>query len=210
MKRASFLVDGFNLYHSLKAAQRVLDGTSTKWLDIRSLCRSYLYLFGKDARLTHVFYFTALASHLGDPRKVARHQKYIECIKSTGVHICLSRFKKKSIHCDKCNSWLLRHEEKETDVAMAVKVLELFHTNQSDIVVLVTGDTDLAPAARTVDRLFPNATIAFAFPYGRMNAELRNLAPASFKIHKRHYAKHQLSDPVVIPNKSPIHKPATW
>jgi hypothetical protein len=37
MNRTIFLVDGFNLYHSLRAASDDLGGVSTKWLDLPRL-----------------------------------------------------------------------------------------------------------------------------------------------------------------------------
>ena len=35
MSRVTFLVDGLNVYHSLREAAAALGGRSTKWLDLR-------------------------------------------------------------------------------------------------------------------------------------------------------------------------------
>jgi hypothetical protein len=110
----------------------------------------------------------------------------------------------------KCGVVFTRAEEKETDVAIAVKMFELLHLNAADAVVLVSGDTDLIPATRTAGALFPAARIAVCFPFKRHNAELRRAVKHSFKIGKDQYAKHQLPDPVVLPNGHVIRKPATW
>src|ERR1044072_3066616 len=90
-----------------------------------------------------------------------------------------------------------RHEEKETDVALGSRLLELFFTDRCDRAVIVTGDTDIAPAVRVAKRLFPKKTVAFAFPYDRKNEELAQLVTTSFHISKEAYAKHQFSDPYV-------------
>lgn len=45
--RVAFLVDGFNLYHSVKAAERLMPDSQLKWLDIPALCESYLYQIEK-------------------------------------------------------------------------------------------------------------------------------------------------------------------
>jgi len=103
-----------------------------------------------------------------------------------------------------------RAEEKETDVAIAVKMLELLHLGEADAVVLVSGDTDLIPAIRTAATLFPAARIAVCFPFKRHNAELRRAVKHSFKIGKDQYAKHQLADPILLPNGHAIRKPAAW
>ena len=95
--RVSFLIDGFNVYHSLKEASKHLGlgGYGTRWLDLHSLCRSYLHLFGPKATLGGVYYFTAFAHHVKRPNVVKRHKDYISCLKHTGVQVELSRFKEK-------------------------------------------------------------------------------------------------------------------
>jgi uncharacterized LabA/DUF88 family protein len=214
VERVTFLIDGFNLYHSVEGASQALglNGAGTKWLDIAALCRSYLHLFGRSAALHEVHYFSALARHLEatKPDVTARHALYLDCLKDTGVVVELSRFKKRRFRCDKCGANLKRHEEKETDVALATKLLELFVTDAADRIVLVTGDTDVAPAVRTAQRLFPAKTICFAFPFDRKNEELAQLVSMSFHMSKDAYAKHQFADPHVTRRGEAISKPARW
>jgi uncharacterized LabA/DUF88 family protein len=219
MNRTAFIIDGFNLYHSVKNASADLGGTSTRWLDINALCNSYLHLVGNGAQTQGVYYFSALAHHLSsvNPGVVQRHQSFIRCLKSTGINVNLARFKEKEIAFrtssalgDVCKGVLKRHEEKETDVAIATKLFELLISDQCDTAILVTGDTDLAPACRTASRLFPNKTIGFAFPYKRKNKELAKLTSLSFNIDKRHYAAHQFPDPFRLADSTKINKPASW
>ena len=60
---------------------------STRWLNLASLMRSYLPLFGREATMGRVHYFSAFANHLvgENPDVVRRHQLYIRALKSTGV-----------------------------------------------------------------------------------------------------------------------------
>ena len=111
-----------------------------------------------------------------------RHKAFLRCLEDTGVIVELRRFKKKTIKWPhpQCGRTFVKHEEKETDVAIALKLIEIFLTNKCDVAVLVTGDTDLAPAVRTAHRLFPSKKILFAFPPYRKNRELAQLAPGSF------------------------------
>ena len=95
-------------------------------------------------------------------------------------------------------------------MAIAAKLFELLAINQCDTVMLVTGDTDLAPACRTAQRLFPGKTIGFAFPYRRKNKELAKLTPATFNMDSRHYVTHQFPDPVVLPSGERVSKPSSW
>lgn len=218
MNRTAFLIDGFNLYWSAVDASADLGGQSTKWLDIHALCSSYLYAISKDASLQDVFYFSALAKHLeaSDPGKVKRHRDFIECLEDSGVKVHLADFKRKPDNrCYRCGHTWPQHEEKETDVALAAKLLELVATDACDTVVLMTGDTDLAPAVRTAQSLcardsFSNKDIRFALPYKRHNNILRQIAPKSLRMGKERYAKYQFPDPYVLASGKKIPKPSSW
>jgi uncharacterized LabA/DUF88 family protein len=214
MNRTAFLIDGFNLYHSVKSASHDLglQGAGTKWLDIHSLCRSYLHAIGNNAQLTGIFYFSALARHIEafKPDVVKRHLLYTESLQATGVSVVLSRFKKKQIPCDHCGQKIKRYEEKETDVALAVKLMEILLTDQCDTAMLMTGDTDIVPAVKTAQKLFSQKTIGFLLPYKRHNQELAKLASLHIEIKKESYTRHQFPDPVTTPTGKVLSKPTTW
>ena len=129
MNRANFLIDGFNLYDSARKASedQGIKGRGTKWLDIHSLCALYLHMLVKNAQLEEVYYFSALAKHLQvvKPDVTQRHRCFIRCLGATGIIVELSRFRKKWIRCEPCGHYTKRHEERETDVAISVKLLEL-------------------------------------------------------------------------------------
>ena len=98
-----------------------------------------------------------LAIHLEarKPDVTKRHLAFISCLEATGIVVELGRFKEKTVHCHNCNRTMIRHEEKETDVAISVKLLELMIVDECDTAVIITGDTDIAPAVRTTQKLFP-------------------------------------------------------
>lgn len=210
MSRVSFLIDGFNLYHSVVAASKDLGGASTKWLDIRALCSSYLPDFGKSARIESVHYFSALPHYLNDGAKIQRQKDFNRCLESTGVDVQLARFKPKDVFCKRCNRFTKTQEEKETDVAIATKLFELLLTKSTDVVAMVTGDTDLVPAAKTATRLYSLNSIRFILPYGRSNAELKQLFPNSIDVKKERYVTYQFPNPVRVSRKRAISKPSTW
>ncbi|MCK4548347.1 MAG: NYN domain-containing protein [Candidatus Eisenbacteria sp.] len=212
MNRTSFLVDGFNLYHSLRTASDDLGGQSTKWLDLQSLLSSYLPVIGAGATLEKIFYFSALAVHLDHrrPGVTARHRLYLECLRAADIVPILGRFKYKKVHCRRCNQDNPHYEEKETDVAISMKLVEILVLDEADTVVLVSGDTDLAPAVRTAGRLCPTKQICFGFPYKRRNNELARLVSKYFYIRKDRYVAHQFPDPVTLRSGRAVPKPASW
>jgi uncharacterized LabA/DUF88 family protein len=214
MNRTTFLIDGFNLYHSVKTASHDLglNGSGTRWLDIHSMCESFLHLIGNNAQTSEIYYFSALAKHLENrkPDVTARHKTYIRCLEHTGVIVELHRFKKSLTFCQKCNQTFNRREEKETDVAIAARLFEIFCLDKCDTAVLITGDTDIVPAVKTAQSIFPNKEIVFLMPYKRHNKELANLVSKHFDISSRNYTKHQFADPFITKKKKLIHKPSAW
>jgi len=231
MNRVSFIVDGFNLYHSMKDIESDLK-YKVKWLNLSSLFSSLLSSYipackkGEHNVLQNIYYFTAYANQRIGPEKtewkksnktgemgdnaVERHKKYIKCLRLAEAKIQIGRFKRKNITCRCCGTTTTRHEEKETDVALAVKLFELFHTDQCDTTVIVTGDTDLIPAVKTAKKLFTDRRVFFAFPYHRRHKDLIRLAPGSFKLTEEMYIKHQFPNPVILPDGSKIFKPTSW
>jgi hypothetical protein len=176
--------------------------------------------------------YSALAQHL-EPRKpdvVRRHRTFLAALESTGVTVNLAKFKRKErvvtlaesrVQFQPIRRWWhlpLRsvrvsfetHEEKETDVAIACKLLEVLHRGQCDAVVLLTGDTDIAPAIRTARALYPKQEIIVAFPFQRYNKELANLVARSVKLSVQLYEAHQFPVTVMSAKGKPIVKPKTW
>jgi len=211
MNRVGFLIDGFNLYHSVVRFHKDTH-ICTKWLDIYSLCKSYISLFGRDAELASVYYFSALPHYLSvtNPDKIDRHQKYLSCLRDSGIIVELGRFKEKDVLCKKCGGTFLKHEEKETDVAIGVTLSRLLFKDECEIAVIMSGDTDLSAAVKRLQPMFLTKKILFAFPYARKNKELSMLALGSFSIGKKQYIRYQFPNPVTLKDGTIINKPSTW
>ena len=89
-------------------------------------------------------------------------------------------------------------------------MFELLKKEESDVVVLVSGDTDLCPAVRTCTSLFPDKAIVIAFPYGRKNSRLASLAP-SIRLKKERYISNQFPEIITFSSEcSSIPKPIDW
>ncbi len=209
--RVTFLVDGFNLYHSLRDAEKKT-GVRCKWLDLRAFCQAHLQFFGRDARLEEVYYFSAYATHLAarNPHVVTRHQILVRAFEHTRVKVEMGHFKPKDVHCYLCKREIVRHEEKETDVALAVRLVELVVTDRCDVAVVLTGDTDIAPGIRTALRLAPTKRVCVLAPYRRANAELKQLAHQVIKVRAETYAQHLFPGELTLADGRKLTKPATW
>lgn len=214
VQKVVFLVDGFNVYHSLKQLEQA-SGQKVRWLDLTRLLDGTLstirHRVGDRVDRERVVYYSALATHLtpGDPGVVQRHEAYIAALEASEVRVVLSRFKMKDVRCPNCRTYFRRYEEKETDVAIALGIVEAF-TGGADAVVLVSGDSDLTPAIRSARRLFPQRKIGVAFPYHRRASELEQAADFAFNLRPAEIQRAQLPDPVRLRDGTAIAKPANW
>jgi hypothetical protein len=109
-----------------------------------------------------VRYFSAYATW--KPDAYARHRDYVAALKAQGVETNMAGFKKKSRSCFNCGARWLGHEEKETDVNIAVQMVADALTGEADRLILISADTDLAPPIRTIARLAPQCEVFVATP----------------------------------------------
>jgi len=181
--RVISLIDGFNLYHAIARLKQL----PLEWLDLQALSR--LFIGSQSEELTQVFYFSTLAIHTSEATQ-KRQTAYFTALKLNGVNLILGQFKKKDRYCPKCASYWTGYEEKETDVNIALTLLELSFQNAFDRALLVSNDSDLAPAVRKVLGRFPDKRITIvAPPLSRQCNELIQAASDKSRIHPDHLKK---------------------
>lgn len=159
MIRVAAFIDGFNFYHAIDD----LGAHHLKWVNLWSLCRQYAP--SPDFELTHVFYFSAFATWRPDAYK--RHREYVKALRSVGVTPVMGKFKAKDRQCRKCGQKWVHHEEKETDVNIALYLLSEATKDTYDRALLLSGDSDLGPAIRMVRNQFPDKQLRVLAPLGR-------------------------------------------
>lgn len=159
MRRVVTLVDGFNLYHALDDLHR----PELKWLDLWAL--SNRLIRPQTEELNAVYYFSALAYWRPDSMK--RHKAYMRGLEAHRVTRVLGKFKDKDRRCPKCGWHWKGHEEKETDVNIAITLLRLAQKNGFDRCLLISRDSDLSPAVRTVRADFKTKEITIVAPPNR-------------------------------------------
>ena len=210
--RTLLLVDGFNLYHSMESLLKEHPGKKVKWLDLNALAKNILHLVDPAAVVTKVIYFTALAHHLqaANPKKLGRHKAYIRALTASKVEVIEGRFQQKDVFATDLQKYVKAYEEKETDVAIASRLLLAGCRDEADIIIILTADTDLKPAVETFNLLNPRKRVLFAFPWNRKNNILAHLAPRSFSLGPEHYESSQFPPAVHLPSGKHVHKPEEW
>jgi len=203
MARARFYVDGFNLYHSLKAhpkAQWAL------WLDLWTLCNA---LRAPGQTLDKVFYFTALAHF--SPGKVRRHQTFIAALEDSGVDVVYGRFGETSSRCrGTCGEVYQTYEEKETDVNIASRMILDAATDQADSVYLLTGDSDQIPAIKTVRLVAPRVETVAVFPIRRSLDEMKRVTHRTIQLGWSHFTRNQFANPLRLQSGRELACPESW
>lgn len=162
MKRVTFYVDGFNFYFGLKRTKRIdSDWKKFYWIDMVRLCESFL---GLDQQLERVIYFTA--SPLS-PLKNSRQSAFLNANKLLNgdrFEIVRGKYLEKHIICPYCKGDISRPEEKKTDVNISIRMIEDCVLDATDIIALVSADSDLVPPIELIQRLFPSVGIKVYFP----------------------------------------------
>lgn len=210
MKRSMFFVDGFNMYHALDKDPAF---HKYKWLDLDALARCFSIPPYED--IQSVRYFTAYATWRS-PQALSRHKAYVKLLKSKNVEIVLGRFQKKDRKCcapQGCGKKFISHEEKLTDVNIAVSIVEACVRGQCDILYLVSADNDLVPALETAKRLCSSLAITVLLPPHPKVKTLTDICHKNgysvVKISDAFLARSQFPDNVTLQGKT-YYRPPKW
>ena len=199
MKRVITYIDGFNLYHAVDD----LKDQSLKWLDLWALSES---LLRQNETLKAVNYFSAFATWLPDP--YARHRTYVAALQARGVTTIMGKFKQKPRSCRACGAKWIGHEEKETDVHIAVRLVADALLNDFERAIVISADSDLAPALRVVRQHQPGKELFVAAPPGRF-ASARDLGP-KLEVTKGKIRKCLLPAQLLDASGNPIIRPVEY
>lgn len=215
--KSVFFIDGFNLYHAI---DKSFAHNKYKWLDLRLLAENFI---GLDEQISKIIYFTAYARW--DQIKTQRHKTYVAALTSRGVEIAQGKFKrveknfnKRSmpvVSSDKSGEDLpdrLRFqsfEEKETDVNIAVKLLEHAAQNQYDKFYIISGDSDFLPAIRSIKRNHRSIKLISILPIRGKGFSLKQVCDEQRWITEDHLKNSLLNDQIKIGSQT-ITKPVNW
>lgn len=156
-KRAIVYVDGFNLYYG------AIKGSSDKWLNLEK----YFRCVRQADDVEQVYFFTAMV----DGASLQNQQTYLQALATTpSVRIVLGKFKFKDVDCRVsgcCHGGAKRFRvktEKRTDVNIALQLFEDAMEDRADVLVIVSGDSDLVPAVHRVRNRFPSKRVVVYVP----------------------------------------------
>lgn len=212
--RVAVYVDGLNLFHALDtfSFRSIEEGGADlrhlKWLCLNTLARHLIR--SKSESVEKVKYFTAFAEHLKGtkPHLLMQQITYQRAVAAQGAECIMGRFKKKRVWCSVCNAYRPTREEKETDVNLAVSLLDDAYQDVFDTFLVISTDTDFHPAISLVKRRFPEKQFVTVSPPGRPHAqELLALADRHASITERMLESSRLPELIQLSNGKIIHCP---
>lgn len=199
MREVIVYIDGFNLYHAIDDLKK----PHLKWLDVVALGQS---LLRPKEVLKEVKYFSAYATWM--PDRFSRHRAYVDAIKANGASVHMAKFKEKPRTCRSCGTTWIGHEEKETDVQIAVHMVADAFNGAADRLIAITADTDLGPAIRMIAQNVPNKEVFVAAPPKRKK-KCHSLGP-KLEISPNRIAGCLLPEVVTMANGATVIRPPSY
>uniref|UniRef100_A0A7C2K2B1 NYN domain-containing protein n=1 Tax=candidate division WOR-3 bacterium TaxID=2052148 RepID=A0A7C2K2B1_UNCW3 len=217
--KIAFLIDGLNFYYSVKRL-KVKTNLNAKWFDYISFCDFYKLdlskKLSKQLSIHGIFYFTSLIVKTASMSEIEFQQhrtnqlQYLKILADQGITILKGKFNQKEVKCPSCDFSFKIPVEKQTDINIASKLFEVLSGGFVDVVVIVSGDTDLVPAIETSKKAFPGKLIVVVIPYGNHSTQLKTVAHFNYSLRAEHYVKHLLPNPYRLKTGEIISKPSTW
>ena len=220
-------VDGYNFYYGL------LERSPYKWLNIGAFLSELVTSIQPSSSIDRIYFFTAdvkarWASH--GQRSVQSQAHYLGAMRALDARIKVLRgdhdirpkkapiFDRDRRVVDRGNTVNIWHiEEKKTDVELGVHLVRDAIKGQIDQIVLVSNDTDHAPALKMAKTENPALITGVIFPVLKgsnryPNTELAQLAAWTRKrINSEELIRHQLPRTVPKPNGRGVYrKPIYW
>ena len=222
-------IDGFNLYYG------ALKGTPFKWLDPRLLCRNML---PNNYRIESILYCTARVKNTPDDPTIRKRQhRYIQGLEShiPELEVIYGNFGKRNKSGElkftkpltipilapiiapeslldtpfpPIIATVAAWEEKMSDVNLASNLVNDANRNKFDCAVIISNDSDLAPALRIVkDECRKEVWVLNPDRSRGASKYLRKNSSTFRNIREAVLAQSQLPNPIP---KGKIMKPDTW
>lgn len=190
------------MYHSIDEKKAF---HKYKWLDYRRIAEIFT---PRSNTIVSVNYFTAY--QCWKPDSFARHKRYVTALETRDITVILGKYKSKSRKCKDCGFISDDyHEEKQTDVNIALCLLRDAFLDKYDTAILCSADSDLVPIIAELKSMPKPKKIGILFPIHRYSNELKGKSDFHMQIKEIHLASCQLPDPVIFESQV-ISNPTQW
>jgi uncharacterized LabA/DUF88 family protein len=121
----------------------------------------------------------------------------------------LGKFNFRDRKCPLCKDCYQAHEEKKTNINIAITLLADAAADKFDTALILSGDSDLAPVTTKLRELCPGKKIGIIVPQNQSAMNLKQHADFFKKVQDRDLKKSLLPEQVTYNGKA-IAAPAGW
>ena len=181
------------------------------WIDIVKLCAEFL---NENEEIGEVHYFTARPKNKG---KTTRQNMLMSCNKAINgekFKIHYGKYQDKPMICraeDGCGKSFMHWEEKQTDVNLAIKMIETCHYDECNNIVLISGDSDFLPPLKLIKNFYKEKDLLVMFPPTKYTNSIIQLGIPYLHLdkHKPKWNKSLMENVIEINGKT-YRKPIEW
>ncbi len=212
-ERVAVYIDGFNLYHAIKDLQK----PHLKWLNVKRL--AHLLIKKNTQEIAIVRYFSAYGNHYSNTNlvhRLTRHRSYVKALEAKGVDVQIGNFAKRDMQYSSGRSTYYRakwrrYEEKQTDVGIAVHLVNDAHMNRFDRALVISLDTDMLPAFKIMQAEFQNKPLVCVAPPSRPHhRDIQNLGIELASIKASQLEKSLFGKRVVLGGRVVARRPKAY
>lgn len=210
-KRVTFYFDGFNFYNGLKdSIKKDKAWKKCYWMDFVKFSNQFL---DGNYELIKVKYFTADPLNSGKQKRQSALFRVNKLLNPDIFEVIKGKYYRKPINCSYCHNVFEISEEKRTDVNICLHLISDCLSNKTDVMVLVSADSDLVTPVSFIKENYPNKKIRVYFPPERSSYDLFNTMDRKVVYLKNNtgkFDKSLLSDDITMPDGRIVSIPSEW
>lgn len=213
MKRVTFYVDGFNFYYGIRTEKRFnSEWERAYWINLVKLFEQFL---GNDQKLEKVIYFTASPLNKDKSSRQSAFLNANKLINGIRFEVVRGKYLDKTITCPKCKYAISRPEEKKTDVNLSIRMIADCVQDNTDVLVLVSGDSDFIPPVEFIQKNYSKKNIRVYFPPSifssnlSVNMKQHNSKAVFLKNNLQKFINSRMDETVTLNGKE-YTKPEKW
>jgi len=199
MERVSVYIDGYNFYYGLKR-MKAADSEWRKfyWIDF---VKFFDHFLGSNQILQSVKYFTTPPLNIQKSNRQALLLEANKLMNGNRFEVIFGKFYDKLQVCPICKKTYTKPEEKRTDVNICARMMRDCSFNNTDVLILVSADSDLVPPLELIRQDYPGKKIKVFFPPKGFSNDLNNFMNGKIlklQKHKIRFTNSIMPDAVTV------------
>lgn len=180
------------------------------WIDFYTLCSQFVDL--NVCEIVKIKYFTAPPLNPDKKQRQATLLAVNKLLNPNIFEVIPGKYYNKQVFCPNCNGSISRPEEKRTDVNISVHLIGDCALDKTDVLNLVSADSDLVPPLEFIKENYPDKNLKVYFPPNRKSTDILNLAKNNVKFLEKNKKRFENSimEKEITVNQKTYRIPSKW